>query len=154
MPAPATSRGLRLGIVLSAGEDVCTVAIAGDRVEVQYASFFPRPRAERVAPGHLVALTSAAQGGDRVVWRWYDAVVLGGTEGGFRLWEPGHGEVLARPRDSSASPELGSRAYASAGLPGAPWWLAGPAVASAALAQVDVGEVDRFLTDNDLWSLD
>ena len=151
MSIPAASRSLRLALVIATDEDTCTVAADGERVEVKYASFFPRPRAERVAPGHLVALTSGADRGDRVVWRWFDAVVLERTEAGFRLWEPGHGEVLAQPRDAAASPEPGSRAYPSAGLPGAGWWLAGPTVPSAGLADVEVGEVERFLTDNDLW---
>jgi len=152
MSIAPSRQSLRLAHVIATDEDTCTVAADGERVEVKYASFFPRPRTTRVAPGHLVVFTSGADGGDRVVWRWFDAVVLERTEGGFRLWEPGHGEVLAQPRDAAASPEPGSRAYASAGLPGADWWLAGPAVPSAGLAEVDVGEVERFLTDNDLWS--
>ena len=151
MSTPATSRSFRLALVIAAGEDTCTVAADGKRVEATYASFFPRPRAERVAPGHLVALTPGADLGERVIWRWFDAVVLERTQAGFRLWEPGHGEVLAQPRDAAASPEPASRAYASAGLPGADWWLEGPTVPSAELADVNVAEVERFLTDNDLW---
>jgi hypothetical protein len=152
MSPPAADRPLRLAIVLAADEDTCTAAAGGDRVEVGYASFFPRPRTERVAPGHLVALGAGANGRELVVWRWFDAIVLECVRDGVRLWEPGHGEVLARCRDASLSPEPGSRAYASAGLPGAEWWLAGPAVPAAALADVEVAEVERFLTDNDMWS--
>lgn len=152
MSVTAATRSLRLAIVIATAEDTCTVVADGARVEVHYATFFPRPRAERVAPGHLVAITSGPDGRDRLVWRWFDAVVLERAEGGFRLWEPGHGEVLAQPRDVAASPEPGSRAYASAGLPGADWWLAGRTVPSAGRAEVEVEEVARFLTVNDLWS--
>ena len=45
----------------------------------------------------------------------------------IRLWEPSHGEVLARPRPGHQSPQPGTRAYLSAGLPGAGWWVAGAA---------------------------
>jgi hypothetical protein len=152
MSTPDASRRLRLAIVTATDEETCTVVANGERVEVKYAAFFPRPRVERVAPGQLVAIAPGADGHDRLVWRWFDAVVLERTEGGFRVWEPGHGEVLARPRDVAASPEPGSRAYASAGLPGADWWLSGPAVPSAGLADVEVDEVVRFLDDNGLWS--
>ncbi len=69
-----------------------------------------------------------------------------------RVLEPGHGEVVAHPRDAAASPLPGSRAYASAGLPGAAWWLAGPTLSHAGLAEVEVEEVEHFLTGNDLWS--
>ena len=118
MSVPTIDRRIRLAIVLATDKDTCTVAANGERIQVRYPSFFPRPRAERVAPGQLVALTAATTGGDRIVWRWFDAVVLECTEGGFRLWEPGHGEVLAQPRRAAWSPEPGSRVYASAGLPG------------------------------------
>lgn len=142
---------LRLAIVVATSEDACTAVTDGERVDVEYAPFFPRPRPERVAPGHLVALAAGPEGGDRVVWRWFDTVVLGNAGSQFRLWEPGHGEVLAQLRPAAASPDPGSRAYASAGLPGADWWLAGPAVSRAGLAEVDVEELGRFLTDNGLW---
>ena len=52
-----------------------------------------------------------------------------------------------RLRDRQRTYVPGSRAYASAGLPGADWWVAGPAVDRAGDAAVDLGEVDRFLTD-------
>ena len=152
MSTPDASRHLRLALVTATEEDTCTVVVDGGPVDVEYAAFFPRPRAARVAPAHLVALAPGADGRDRLVWRWFDAVVLGRAGGRFRVWEPGHGEVLAQPRDVAASPEPGSRAYASAGLPGAEWWLSGPAVPSAGLADVEVAEVGRFLTDNGLWS--
>src|SRR5712692_516899 len=53
---------LRKAIVLSTTEDVCTVFVAGQREVVPYARPFPKPRAERVAPGHLVAVATAANG--------------------------------------------------------------------------------------------
>jgi len=85
-----------------------------------------------------------------VVWRWYDAVVVGEEAGLVRLWEPAHGEVEAHPR--RAEHRLpGSRAYLSAGLPGADWWVAGPAVAEAKDADVELDEVARFCTQHGLW---
>src|SRR5690606_25730881 len=85
----------------------------------RFAPMFPTPRVERVPPGHLVAIATGPGGADAVVWRWYDAVVLGHEpDGAVRLWEPAHGEVMAQARASYAKQEPGSRAYASAGLPG------------------------------------
>lgn len=152
MTNPSETSSLRLAIVLATEEDTCTAVLDGQVLVVPYASFFPRPRTARVSPGHLVAIAAGAEGGGRVVWRWFDAVVLGLTGGRFRLWEPGHGEVLAELRPTAAAPDPGSRAYASAGLPGADWWLTGPTVARAELAEVDVAEVARFLNDNGLLS--
>lgn len=88
---------------------------------------------------------------DTVVWRWYDAVVLGEEEGVVRLWEPAHGEVLARPRAAYAPGRPGTRAYLSAGLPGAGWWVAGPTVASAEHADVELDEVEKLSTEHGLW---
>ena len=45
-----------------------------------------------------VAAATAPDGSEVVVWRWYDAVVLGEEAGLIRLWEPAHGEVVARRR--------------------------------------------------------
>jgi hypothetical protein len=134
---------LRTGIVLSTTDETCTVAVDGTVTETRYAATFPRPRAERVQPGHLVALATAADGADVVVWRWFDAVVLGQDADGVTLWEPVHGIVHATLRSGIRYPP-GSRAYASAGLPGADWWVAGPAVAVAEEADVDVDEVVAF----------
>ncbi len=142
---------LRPAIVLSANEDACTVFVQEQRIVVQYAVPFPRPRAERVAPGHLVAIAAAQDGSEVVVWRWYDAVVLGTTAGQVRLWEPAHGEVLAQARHPHRPYWPGSRAYLSAGLPGAEWWVAGAAVARAEDADVELDEVERFFTEHDLW---
>ncbi len=149
---------LRLAVVLGTDEATCTV-VAGERLTVPYAVVFPAPRAERVLPGHLVALAptpggagvTAPGGGEVVVWRWFDAVVLDAADGQVRLWEPLHGEVLATPRDPARLPPPGSRAYASAGLPGADWWVAGPVVARAADADVELDEVRAFFTGHRLW---
>jgi hypothetical protein len=137
-------------VVLAADEESCTVFRAGARSVVPYASPFPRPRADRVSPGHLVALFAAAQE-PSVVWRWFDAVVLGATAEGVQLWEPLHGEITARPRDPDVVLQPGSRAYVSAGLPGADWWLAGPVGSSPEQARVEVAEVRRFFVDHGLW---
>jgi len=87
-----------------------------------------------------------------VAWRWYDAVVLGQDKDLIRLWEPGHREVDARPRNPQHRYTPGSRAYLSAGLPGADWWVSGGAVARAESAEVECDEVERLYTEHDLWN--
>lgn len=86
------------------------------------------------------------------MWRWYAAVVLGDESDLIRLWGPAHGEVDARPRIAQHQYDPGTRAYLSAGLPGADWRVAGGAEASAESAEVELGEVERLYTDHDLWS--
>lgn len=155
MTEDSTGVQLRTAIVVSTTEDVATVVTRDGLADVPYALPFPRPRAERVTPGHLVAVAAAPVGhgvvGDVVVWRWYDAVVLSAPAGQVRLWEPFHGTVTATPRDPQRPRPVGSRVYLSAGLPGAQWWVAGPAVAHAEDAEVELDEVGRFFTDNGLW---
>lgn len=148
----AKHRRLSTAIVLSTTEDDCTVIGGGQRSAVRYARPFPRPRAERVVAGNLVAMASAADGSAVVVWRWFDAVVIEDAGRQVRLWEPAHGTVLAEPREPGRTYRPGSRAYLSAGLPGADWWVAGSAVDRAELADVDLDEVERFFTDLDLWA--
>ena len=143
-------RHMYCGIVLSVDEAECEVRHGDGRRLVRYAPMFPSPRTERVQPGNLVALT-ASRGIEVVLWRWYDAVVLGEEGDAIRLWEPAHGEVLARRRDAYLSQEPGSRAYLSAGLPGAEWWAAGPAVAAPHEALVELDEVSKLYTEHGLW---
>jgi hypothetical protein len=147
-PAPAL---LRCGIVLDVQEDACRILRAGQLSSVRYATAFPSPRAERVSPGHLVAVATAADGTEAVVWRWYDAVILGEQAGLVRMWEPAHGDVVARPRRAGQHRQAGTRAYLSAGLPGADWWVAGAAVAKAEDADVEIDEVERFCAEHGLW---
>ena len=153
--APATGAlstpRLRCGIVLHAEEDACEVLVGGQVVSVRYASQFPAPRRERVLPGHLVAVAEAPGASAVVVWRWYDAVVLGSEAGTVRLWEPAHGEVAARPRRPQQHYDPGTRAYLSAGLPGAAWWVAGTAVNQGEDAEVELDEVERLYTEHDMW---
>lgn len=104
-----------------------------------------------MSPGHLVAVAVATDGAEALVWRWYDAVVLGEENGLVRLWEPAHGEVVAHPRRAEQHYQPGTRAYLSAGLPGADWWVAGAVVANAENADVELAEVARFCTERDLW---
>ncbi len=104
-----------------------------------------------MSPGHLVAVGTARDGADVVLWRWYDAVVLGEEAGLIRLWEPGHGEVMAQPRRPQQR-QPGTRAYLSARLPGADWWLAGAVAARAEDADVELDEVEQFYNDHDLWN--
>jgi hypothetical protein len=105
-----------------------------------------------VSPGHLVAVATAPNGSEVLIWRWYDAVVLGDGAGLIRLWEPSHGEVVAQPRRAQQPRPPGSRAYLSAGLPGADWWVAGPAAVRAEDADVELDEVELFYTERDLWN--
>jgi len=142
---------LRPAIVVSTSEAACTVVTQEQKVVVPYAEFFPRPRAERVAPGHLVAVSAAPGASAVIVWRWFDAVVVEAVAGQVKLWEPNHGEVLAQARDPVRSPLPGSRAYLSSGLEGAEWWMAGPAVARAEDANVELSEVRAFLSTHGLW---
>ncbi len=104
-----------------------------------------------MSPGHLVAVATGADGAEAVVWRWYDAVVLGEETGLVRLWEPAHGEVIAHPRRAQQHRQPGTRAYLSAGLPGADWWVAGAVVAKAEDADVELDEVKRFCVERGVW---
>jgi len=106
-------------------------------------SMASEPESDR--PGNLVAMATASDGIDTVIWRWYDAVVLGDEDDAIRLWEPAHGEVLAQPRTAYIPGQPGTRAYLSAGLPGADWWVAGPTAASAQDADVELGEVETSI---------
>jgi hypothetical protein len=146
-----TVRQLHCGIVLRVREDECEVLRGGRLRPVRYVPMFPSPRTERVHPGNLVAMTTASDGIDTVLWRWYDAVVLGDEDVAIRLWEPAHGEVLAQPRTAYIPGQTGTRAYLSAGLPGAAWWVAGPAAATAQDADVELGEVEKLYTEHGLW---
>jgi hypothetical protein len=141
---------LHCGIVLGSAEDVCLIQARGTAVSVRYAAQFPAPRRERVLPGHLVAVATA-RGTAVVVWRWYDAVVLGSDAASVRLWEPAHGESSARRRRPQQDYVPGTRAYLSAGLPGADWWVAGPAVDRAEDADVELAEVESLYTAHGLW---
>jgi len=138
---------LRCGIVVRVREDACDTVRDRQLRSVGYATLFPAPRTERVSPGHLVAIATAPDGTEVVVWRWYDAVVLGAEAGLVRLWEPAHGEVLAQPRPAYRSAPPGTRAYLSAGLPGADWWVASAVAASAEDADVELDQVERFYTE-------
>ena len=143
---------LRRAFVLRTTEEECTVFAESQRAVLRYAQAFPKPRVDRVAPGHLVAVATAADGSQVVVWRWFDAVVLETDGKSVRLWEPAHGSVLAEPRNPQQTYRPGSRAYLSAGLPGAEWWVAGPVVDRAENADVDLDEVERFFTSLGLWA--
>jgi len=144
---------LRVYRVLDVDELACLVWADGKAVSVRFSATFPSPRVERVAPGHLVAVAAGRNTPVVVVWRWYDAVVLGSTDdGAVRLWEPAHGEVVARARSTYVTQEPGSRAFASAGLPGAAWWVTGICGQQPSAASVDLEELVAFYNDNDLWA--
>lgn len=156
MPTPpdATSapHRLRTARVIRVNEHACEVWSRGEASPARFAPMFPSPRTERVSPGHLVAIATGPDGTDVVVWRWYDAVILGSDEdGSVRLWEPAHGEVIARARGSYEKQDPGSRAYASAGLPGAEWWVADRACTAPESADVELDDVAALYTENDLW---
>ena len=137
--------------MLRADEDACQILAGGQVASVRYASQFPAPRRERVSPGHLVAIAEVPGRSGAVVWRWYDAVVLGGEAGSVRLWEPAHGEVVAQRRRPQQRYHPGTRAYLSAGLPGTDWWVAGRAVDQAEDAEVELDEVERLYTEQNMW---
>ncbi|MBA3528094.1 MAG: hypothetical protein H0T91_02035 [Propionibacteriaceae bacterium] len=144
---------LRTARVIRVDEHVCEVWSHGEVSSVEFAPMFPSPRVERVSPGHLVAVATGPNGADVVVWRWYDTVVLGTEDdGSVRLWEPSHGEVIAQARASFQKQDPGSRAYASSGLPGAEWWVAGSASGAPQSADVELDDVDALYTEHDLWS--
>lgn len=155
MTAPATGAlitpRLHCGIVLGADEDACQILAGGQVASVRYAPQFPAPRRERVSPGHLVAVAEAPGASPVVVWRWYDAVVLSSGAGSVRLWEPAHGEVAAQRRRPRQHYDRGTRAYLSAGLPGAEWWVAGKAADRPGDADVELDEVERLYTEHDMW---
>lgn len=142
-------RKIWCGIVLRVREDACEIVGDASVHTVGYANQIPTPHVERVAPGHLVAVTSASDGSDVVVWRWYDAVVLAHRDDVITLWEPAHGEVLGRLRPGRELPRVGTRAYSSAGLPGADWWVAGRVADGAAVAELDA--VERLYTEYGGW---
>ena len=144
--------GLRCGTVLRVQEDACQVFAQGQPRLVRYARSFPSPRTERVSPGHLVAVVTVPDESEVVIWRWYDGVVLGEEGDLIRLWEPSHGEVVARPRRAHQLRPPGTRAYLSAGLPGADWWVSGAVAATAEDAEVELVEVEQFYDEHDLWN--
>jgi hypothetical protein len=150
VPQNVYSPELESAVVLRVEEHRCHVQSAGAVVVAEYAPQIPSPRVERIAPGHRVALASASGGRRVVVWRWFDAVVIGSEAEFVRLWEPAHGEVLASSRGMADGFVPGSRAYLSAGLPGADWWVSGPANASDH-ADVELDEVAKLYTQNGLW---
>lgn len=152
-PSGEADRQARLsrGIVLQPKEDACEVLLDGRPTWARYARAFPTPRVERVSPGQLVALTTAPDDTPVVMFRWYDAVVLGAAGEQVRMWEPAHGEVLATSRHPEQGRQPGTRAYLSAGLPGADWWIAGDVSTTSEQADVELAEVERFCTQHDLW---
>src|SRR2546430_16905373 len=60
---------LRCGIVVRVREDACEIVRDRQLCSVRYATPFPSPRTERVSPGHLVAIATAPDGTEAVVWR-------------------------------------------------------------------------------------
>lgn len=142
-------------VVLRVRDGSCDVAGPGGDHPARFAPQFPTPHRERVSPGHLVALATGDDGLAVVLWRWFDAVLVGsGPDGRVTLWEPAHGEVTAAVRPGVAAWSPGSRVYASAGLPGADWWVAAPVPASPRSEDVavDVDEVSALYEAHALWS--
>ena len=146
----APQHRLHTAVVLEPGPQQCVVGASSGRATVGYAAAFGS-RAAELRPGQLVAVTPD----DLVVWRWFDAVVLGhgDGDGDVQLWEPAHGEVRAQARRPEREVRLGSRAYLSGGLPGAEWWVAGPTDVAAEEADVELDEVVAFYDAHDLWSV-
>ncbi len=160
IPEPMTTPGvaditpirLRCAVVLKVEEHVCEARAEGAVFRARFAPQFPSPRTERVSPGHLVAVARAPDERDVVVWRWYDAVVLGEEVAkSVRLWEPAHGEVVARPRQSDQQMSPGrapiclANCRARNGGSLAPRW---PSRGSRCRTR----RGDRLYTDNALWA--
>jgi hypothetical protein len=143
------SRTTSVAVVLRPGEDGCEVLSTSGTAMVEYAVPF-RPRAKSLAPGHLVAVTTTPRAAV-IIWRWFDAVVLEQSAEQVLLWEPAHGEVLAHPRKAQSRYPPGTRAYLSAGLPGAEWWVEGP-VGALEDADVQLDSVHDSYAVHDLWS--
>ena len=150
--ASAAAPNVRSAVVLRVAETWCQVRIGEDLKRARFAPQFPAPRTQRVSPGHLVAIAQAPDHGEVVLWRWYDAVVIKHDDDGTVLiWEPAHGEVVASARPPCPRLLPGCRAFASAGLPGADWWVADAVPARPETAAVELGEVSALYSDNDLW---
>ncbi len=147
-----TAPQLHVHRVLSVNERACRIWVDGQIAEVRFSVTFPTPRVERVAPGHLVAVTSGLDVPEVVVWRWFDAVVVGPTDNGLvPMWEPTHGQITAHARESYEAQEPGFRAYASAGLPGADWWVACAVTKYPEGMAADLEHVTTLYNENDLW---
>lgn len=87
--------------------------------------------------------------------RWFDAVILEFSAGRLTSFDRESWLAAKSRRDpvgriSGFQP--GTRAYLSAGLPGAKWSVAGAAAARAEDADVELDEVERFCTEHDLWN--
>ncbi|WP_353650115.1 hypothetical protein ABLG96_03945 [Nakamurella sp. A5-74] len=151
MSTPALSTA----VVLRVEDGSCEVSGPAGAQTARFAPQFPTPHRERVSPGNLVALAPGDDGRAVVLWRWFDVVVIGfADDGRIAVWEPAHGEVTATARSTFTARDPGSRAYASAGLPGADWWVAAavpPSIGSAAVP-VDLDEVAALYDAHDLWT--
>jgi len=144
------TQAARAAVVLRPEEQQCEVHFGVETAFVGYGAPFS-PRAKTLTPGHLVAVAERPDATSLIIWRWYDAVVLAQTAEQVRLWEPNHGEVLATLRNVQYRYPVGTRAYTSAGLPGADWWVESP-VGSVAAADVSMDQVYEFYAAHDLWS--
>jgi hypothetical protein len=147
-PPPDAPPAVGSAVLLHVEEQTCLVLDQGTEVTARYAPQLPSPRVERLSPGHRVAVATGPDRRRVVLWRWYDAVVVGFEDELVRLWEPAHGEVLASPRGNAGSLAPGTRAYLSAGLPGAEWWVAGPVPDG----EVELDEVAALYTEHGLWA--
>jgi hypothetical protein len=144
------SRTVRVAVIIRLGEAQSEVSFGGVTAMAGYGQPFAS-RASSLMPGHLVAVSSGPDASPVIIWRWYDAVVLEQSGDQVRLWEPSHGEVLARARNEQHRYPPGTRAYTSAGLPGADWWVEG-SVGPVEEAVVAIDQVSAFYTEHELWS--
>lgn len=158
MTDPPPQPELSLAVALAVTEDDAEVHDGTDRRRVRFAPPFPTPRTERVHPGHLVAVATTSVGEAAIVWRWFDAVVLGAaSDGAVQLWEPAHGVIVARLRDPHATVVPGRRVQASAGLPGADWWAvvprdADPRTVEPSGLEPDLAAIGRLYSEHGLWT--
>jgi len=145
-------RALHGATVLDAMADECLVYGNGREYVARYAAPFGS-KSGTVAPGHLVAIHVTQSESSLVLWRWYDALVIrDGPDGTVEMWEPAHGTVTAVRRQVGTELRPGGRAYLSAGLAGAPWWVNDMVTSSPEDANVEFGEVVAFYDEHELWS--
>lgn len=101
---------------------------------------------------YIVAIADDVDGTALIISRWFGAVVTDVGDGQGALWNRFTGRSWLGPAIPTVRFPVGSRAYASSGLSGAEWWVAGYAAVRAGDADVDADQVVEFFTAHGLWA--